>query len=88
MTNPPPVIRMSLQEALNEDAGWLPIALEPQDDRSYLVSDDPTDPESAHLVTLLNNGEHFNGDVVIERFGTIPTHWMPVPVPVAKKAGA
>ena len=85
MAEIPAVIRITEQEALNAEAGWLPINTEPRDGGSYLVSDDPTDPERAHLVTLTSDGEHFNGDVVIERFGTIPTHWMPVPT--AKKAG-
>jgi hypothetical protein len=83
MSNPPTVVRISEQKALNADAGWLPITTEPKDG-SRLVSDDPTDPERAHLVTLATDGKHFNGDVLIETFGTVPTHWMPVPV--AKKA--
>jgi hypothetical protein len=89
LDTPPPVIRISEQEALNAEAGWLPIATEPKDGEGpfqFLVTDDPTDPDCAHLVRHSPGGKHFNGDVIIESFDTFPTHWMPVPV--AKKAGA
>lgn len=59
---------------------WKPIATEPQDDTRRLVTFDPSDPEAAHLVSLLPDGNHFNGDVVIEGMtGEAPTHWAEVP---------
>ena len=73
---------------MNAEAGWHPIAAEPTEGEGplqFLVTDDPTDPDCAHLVRRTPLGEHFNGDVVIEHYDTFPTYWMPVPV--AKKAG-
>ncbi|UEM08576.1 hypothetical protein J4G43_027780 [Bradyrhizobium barranii subsp. barranii] len=60
---------------------WQPIETEPKNSSQRLVSVDPSDPEAAHLVTLLPDGTHFNGDVVIESMMDVtPTHWHPVPV--------
>jgi hypothetical protein len=82
---PPPVIRdtvpLSDMEPWRREFVLSALAAEQEE-----LNAEATDPERAHLVTLTSDCEHFNGDVVIERFGTIPTHWMPVPV--AKKAGA
>jgi hypothetical protein len=61
---------------------WQPIETEPKDDTQRLVTADPADPESAHLVTLTPEGQHFNGDVILERMWSdchVLTHWHPVP---------
>lgn len=58
---------------------WKPIATEPKEGQ-FLVSEDPSDPEQAQLVTRFGINKHFNGDVVIESFDRHPTHWCPVPM--------
>jgi hypothetical protein len=87
----PEVIRITEQEALNAEAGWRTINTEPGR-RSlsgrFLVTDDPTDPDRAHLVSNVPDGKHYNGDSVPEDMGIVPTHWMPVRAPAAKKAVA
>jgi hypothetical protein len=77
---PPPVIRITEQEALNAAAGWLPIATEPDKlCQQFLVTNDPTDHACALLVTRSPYGKHYDGDFSLEDFyGVIPTHWMPV----------
>lgn len=60
---------------------WRPIDSEPKDGTPRLVTTDPTDPECAYLVALTEEGEHFNGEVVIENMiRDKPTHWHPIPV--------
>jgi hypothetical protein len=59
---------------------WKPIDTELNDGLLRLVSDDPSNPNAAHLVKVTAGGLHFNGHVVIEAMGTKPTHWHPVPV--------
>ncbi len=59
---------------------WRPIASEPRDDLKRLVTNDPSDPSSAHLVTLRIDGKHHNGAGALEDAGYMPTHWHPIPV--------
>lgn len=72
-----------MDEGEESMSGWQPIETEPKDDVPRLVSEDPTDPECAYLVRLTPEGKHFNGDIVLENMGIMPTHWHPIPIAAA-----
>jgi hypothetical protein len=74
------------QEHLNVEAGWSPIDSRFDDSRPFLVTDDPTDPDCAMVVSSLSDLNDFgNPYIALKWQDRVPTHWMPVSV--AAKVG-
>jgi hypothetical protein len=70
----------------NDEAGWRPIATWVDDSLSFLITDDPTDPDCAMIVSSVSAlNDYGNPYIALKWQDRTPTHWMPVPV--AKRAG-